>query len=285
MRPSSNNKSGSMLQMRDQAFRQERNRKMRLKFQKVRQQKMDELNYKDVQLENYLTMDDCVEGVVETKMLTARCALLRKCISENNIAGLVQQTTFFKNWLCHENAFESGRFEIFQQAGLIPEFVTILKHCLSFDKGALLLNFESLKTFISEKPDLYKLTLLVTKSLINVCAGSTTVVDQLIESGYLNLLLNLLQTACPDIFSNIVSALGNIMSCDYQRYHHLFNKEEFYSSLNASLASQKQLLSNNEEALCDVCWLLSGCCTIMSSLSQEVKIITPPLQKSNIVDP
>ena len=78
----------SCKEIRDNFFTTERKKRQKMRLNKTRRAKMDEIDLRDLKLDNYLSESDILDGNLETKILTGtpllplsivRTDLFRKC--------------------------------------------------------------------------------------------------------------------------------------------------------------------------------------------------------------
>jgi len=258
---------------RDGIVQKQRSHRQRLRLHQRRQEIIEKLNYEDLKLENYINDTDIENGTLEHKMVVERGRILRESIKSSSFKGIFDQIKFFKVWVSHENARESGRLDMISNAGLIGPIIDIYKEFLSSEMGVLIFSSKGLDTIKRDYLEKYNLMVALAWLIGNLTSGSKSVLTQVEHNGYIEIAMNLLSAECFDIFQSAIISLGNFLGCDSVYYGKIFQDLMFPQKIIHIINSKKELIFNDLRVMADTAWLLSSYCLTLQSVDEFVSYL------------
>ena len=94
----------------------------------------------------------------------------------------------------------------------------------------------------------------------------------MVNSGYLDIVLEILDIKCLDIFKDLLVTLGNILGCDDKDYIEEFEKRNFPQIFVKCLESKNEIILKDESIMTEVAWLLCNYCNKLRDVNNTVTL-------------
>lgn len=261
-----------MRALRDRAFQTYRDERNKARFSKKREVLLKEEEKRDKELENFLTMDDIIEGEIETKILSTRAKIIRDSIKNQSIKAILDQVTKLNSYLCTDPTLKEERLKKFRKTGLILDYVELIKLSFIKNKNVSWTTVEGIANIKDAYLEEYNLMKSLVWSLSNICAGDESEIDEVYESGYFEVVIQMLEVKCEAILGDVMVTIGNIIGCNYKKYRKLLNSVGFINHFKAFFQENPRILQN-KRVIQDIAWVFSNYCMELKEINEDVSLI------------
>ena len=260
---------------RDKIFAEYRRKRNRELHARKRRQFLKEVEARETELENYLTLSDCVSGDIEHKRLTTMAKILREArASKNNPKAIFSMVQKLNNYLMDENAASKGKLARFVRTGLLIDYTEILEEeLLTGPSAQIWRNEASLATLKAEDQDRYHLVMYITWSVLNVTSGDEKQIDAVFEAGYYRVLLQCLDIRHSFVLGNLIMSLGNALGNNAKRYRDSLKGLGFLDKFKQLFDERKDLLADKGLKR-DIAWAFSNYCDGLDEVEEGVSFFS-----------